>query len=112
MFPPFCDIAVLTLSSDDENSVFRASDRMKKLIIEKGQNEFKDIAIQLFGPFEAPVYKVQNTFRMRFVIKCRLNRRTREFISELLVSFGKDPGGTAGEKKKTTVSADLNPSTV
>ncbi|MBQ8332598.1 MAG: hypothetical protein IJX93_02350, partial [Clostridia bacterium] len=75
--------------------------------------------VMLYGPFEAPVYRVQNTFRMRLVMKCRLNRRTREMLSELLVEFSKFTPGSGGKPRnfskssqKITVSVDLNPTTV
>ena len=60
----------------------------------------------LFGPFEAPVYKIQGVCRNRIVIKCRLNRRARQFISDILTEFGKGTG------KRLTISADLNPNTL
>ena len=114
-FPPFCDIAVITLSSEDEGYLQHVTTRMYERIIEHTKTEFTDVPIVLYGPFEAPIYKVQNMCRMRFVMKCRLNNRTREFISELMSEFGKS-GGDYGAQSKTnkriTVSVDLNPSTV
>ncbi|MBR5253091.1 MAG: hypothetical protein IKV39_04350, partial [Clostridia bacterium] len=78
-----------------------------------------DIPMILYGPFEAPVYKVQNTCRMRLVMKCKLNKRTREFISELMCEFGKSSPNDYGKKTVRTksnsrinISVDLNPSTV
>ena len=117
--PPFCDIAVITLSSRDEAYLGLLTKRMYERIKEHTRLEFSDIPIVLYGPFEAPVYRVQNTCRMRFVMKCRLNRRTREFISELMCEFGKFTPGenkqnriSAKSDRRITVSVDLNPSTV
>ena len=106
-FPPFCDIAVITLSSEDEGYLGLVTTRMYKRIIEHTKTEFTDVPIVLYGPFEAPIYKVQNMFRMRFVMKCRLNKRTRDFISELMSEFGRNKG-----EGRITISVDLNPSTV
>ena len=103
VFPPFCDLAVLTLSASDEallsSSAVRLSDRTRELL----QKDFADTEAVIFGPFEAPVYKIQNVCRMRLVIKCRLNRRTREFIKTVLCEFGR-------EAKKVNITADFNPS--
>lgn len=107
-FPPFCDIAVITLSSADEGYLGLVTTRMYQKIVEHTKNEFTDIPIVLYGPFEAPIYKVHNTFRMRFVMKCRLNKRTREFISGLMTEFGR----LQGDGRRITISVDLNPSTV
>lgn len=105
VFPPFCDLAVITLSGTDEallsSTAVRLSERTKELL----GGEFSDVSALLFGPFEAPVYKIQNTCRMRLVIKCRLNKRTRSFIYNVLCEFGKAAKGI-------TVSADFNPSTL
>lgn len=105
VFPPFCDIAVLTLSATDEAllsaSALKLSQRTKELLA----GDYTDVEAVVFGPFEAPVYKIQNTCRMRLVIKCRLNRRSRQFISQLLCEFGKSA-------KNITLAADLNPSSL
>jgi primosomal protein N' (replication factor Y) len=118
-FPPFCDIAVITLSSDDEGYLNLVITRMHERIIEHTREAFSDVPLVLYGPFEAPVYRVQNQCRMRLVLKCRLNRRTRAFLSELMCEFGKSGPVDAGKKtvsakssRRITVSVDLNPSTV
>lgn len=111
-FPPFCDIAVLTLSSEDEVLLGKATAETARAIAEKGKRDFSDIGIIVYGPFEAPVYKVQNMCRMRFVIKCRLNKRTRLFISELMTDFSGKYAENRRNKQKISVSVDLNPSTV
>jgi len=118
-FPPFCDIAVITLSSTDEGYLGLVTARMHERIIEHTRVGFSDIPMILYGPFEAPVYRVQNTCRMRLVMKCRLNKRTREFISELMREFGKASPSDYGKKtvrtktnSRITISVDLNPTTV
>ncbi len=106
VFPPFCDIAVFTLTSPDEALLDGGSRRLAEMIRELLSGKYSDVKTVVFGPFEAPVYKVQNNCRMRMVIKCKLSRRTREFISEILCEFGKK------STKRLTLSADLNPSSL
>ena len=110
-FPPFCDIAVITLSSSDEARLHQAAVRMGERIREHIREDFTDVKAIIYGPFEAPVYKVQNVCRLRFVIKCRLSRRTREFISSLLCDFSKN-GKKSRAASPVTVTADLNPTTI
>jgi primosomal protein N' (replication factor Y) len=103
-FPPFCDIALMTLSSEDEKELLRASkilaDKFSKLVNE----EYSDLPLLTFGPFEAPVYRVEGRYRMRMVIKCKLNRRSRALFSALLADFSKS--GARG----LNLSIDFNPS--
>ncbi|MBR4662071.1 MAG: primosomal protein N', partial [Clostridia bacterium] len=111
-FPPFCDVAVLTLSSPDEAFLNASAKRLSERIKEHLGGDFSDVKTVVFGPFEAPVYKVQNVCRLRFVIKCRLDKRTREMISLLLTEFmrgGSRQGRTDGSLR---ISADLNPSSM
>lgn len=106
VFPPFCDIAVITVSSQDESLLATAAAGLDKLIRKLAIEKYSDVALQAFGPFETPVYKVRNMFRMRMVLKCRLNKRTREMLSEVLTETGKN------SKRQVTVGIDLNPEEV
>ena len=110
-FPPFCDIAVITLASADEAMLSHAAVRMGERIRDYIREEFTDVRAIIYGPFEAPVYKVQNVCRLRFVIKCKLNRRTRDFISSLLCDFSKN-GKNSRRGSSVRVTADLNPTTI
>ncbi|MBR6918154.1 MAG: primosomal protein N', partial [Clostridia bacterium] len=105
-FPPFCDIVLLTLSSSDEAylsaSALRLSERLRELL----SGTYSDIVYQAFGPFENPVYKIQNVCRMRMVIKCRVNKRVRELLDVLMCEFGKNG------KKKVTLGVDINPNSI
>ena len=70
------------------------------------KQKFSDIPLVVFGPFEAPVYKVENKYRMRTVIKCRLNKRSREFFSTILKDYAKL------NNKFVSISIDFNPSNI
>lgn len=64
---------------------------------------YAELALILFGPFEAQIYRVNEKYRMRMIIKCKMNRRTREFFSDLLQEFSRQCG------KKVTITIDINP---
>ena len=68
------------------------------------EGEFSDVALVSFGPFEAPVYRVDNKYRTRMVIKCKLNRDTLALLAELVCAFWEK-----GERA-LSLSVDLNPS--
>ena len=104
VFPPFCDIALLTVSGQLEQEVLRQTTKMANQIEEMTKGAYSDVSTVCFGPFEAPVYRVDNRYRMRMVIKCRLTKRTLGMFSEILCTFGREAG------RRLTLSIDFNPS--
>ncbi len=104
LFPPFCDIALLTLTGTLEAELLKACSLLSRELQSLAEGEYKDLPLVSFGPFEAPVYRVDNKYRMRMVIKCRLNRRTYAMLAELLCSF------SSKVSKRLSLSIDLNPS--
>ena len=104
VFPPYCDIALMTLTSSDEKQAFKGAVRLRETIESLSRQEFSDVQMIIFGPFESPVYKVDGKYRMRIVVKCRLNKRSRALFARLLTDFGK------GTKDQVTLAIDFNPS--
>ena len=102
-FPPYCDIALLTITSSDEKQALVGASVLRQDIEVLAKSEYRDVEMIIYGPFESPVYKVEGKYRMRIVIKCRLNRRSRELFSKLLTNFGRNGKG------KTALSIDFNP---
>ena len=103
VFPPFCDIALITLTSAYENELVKASGILASKLSELVKGKYSDVPLVVFGPFEAPVYKVENKYRMRMVLKCRANKRCREMLSEILKHFG------SSKANKLSLSVDINP---
>lgn len=102
-FPPYCDIVLMTVMSSDEKQAILWAKRLREEIDRHIKSDFSDIKTVIYGPFEAPAYKVEEKYRMRIVIKCILNRRSRELFSVLLSDFGKN------NKSKTALSVNFNP---
>lgn len=103
VFPPFCDIAVFSFSAEEETELrIFAADFAGQLreMQKKGTDEVK---LLIFGPFEAPVFKVKNKYRMRIVIKFKNNKYARALFSEMLKAYGKKAQG------KITLAIDINP---
>ncbi len=103
VFPPFCDIALLTLTSSDEKELAKASKLLSEKISGYMSGEYSDLPLVVYGPFEAPVYKVDGKYRMRMVIKCRINKRSRQMLSEILKYFS----GVGA--RRLSLSVDINP---
>ena len=106
IFPPFCDIALIALSSSDEKMLLNVSAMFAKELRALINGEFSDVKLSVFGPFEAPIYKVNDIYHMRFVIKCRSNKRTRELFAKLLLDFQRKTS------KKVSFSIDINPASL
>ena len=106
VFPPFCDIALFSFSSEDEaalcNACVNFADFMKKLLAEK----YTDLKIYIYGPFDAPVYKVNEQYRKRFIAKCKMSNKTRMLFTEALTDISKKIG------RKVSVSIDINPNNI
>ena len=103
-YPPFCDMVQLTLTCDEEGELFRCSKRLSDTLKDKMSGAYSDLPFVAFGPFEAGIYKVNEKYRMRMVVKCRLNPSSRRMFSELLSEFCSE--------RRATLAIDLNPLTV
>ena len=103
-FPPFCDIALLTLTSSDEKAADLAARKLYEMLRKlSGEERFKNQPLMLFGPFEAPVYRVDEKYRMRIVVKCRLTAETRSLFSVVAAEFSR-----LGSRAPS-LSVDFNP---
>ncbi len=102
-FPPFCDLAVITLSYIDEQELNRDA---SKLTCEL-EKELKAInaPVIAYGPFEAPIYKSQGRYRKRIILKCKLNSKIREIFAKIYLEYSKNSKGNY-------ISIDFNPSSI
>ncbi len=104
-FPPFCEFVLLGIHGDDEKSVLDLTLKLDSKLREYISDSFADVPMYIFGPFEAPVYKVNNIYRMRIILKCQVTRRVRELIYTLLSDFPKPSA-------KASVSVDIGPASM
>ncbi len=107
-FPPFCDIVLLTLTSPDEKELQKVCLRLSEEVRTLNNTEYTDVPMIAFGPFEAPVYRVDDVYRMRMVIKCKLCRRARDLFARILTTFASD----SRSGQKAVLSVDMNPSSI
>jgi primosomal protein N' (replication factor Y) len=100
-FPPFCDLAVITLSYVNEQALNNDADKLMKDL----EKELKSInaPVIAYGPFEAPIYKAQGRYRKRIMLKCKLNNQIREIFSKIYLEYSKNSKGNY-------LSIDFNPS--
>ena len=103
-YPPFCDMVALTVTADSEADVHSASRELSNKLLGMLEEEFSGLPFVVYGPFEANVYKLNDKYRMRMVVKCRLSNKSRLLFHRLLCRFA--------EMRSATLAIDLNPLTV
>lgn len=102
VFPPFCDLVSLTCSGKTEVEVMEVARHLLAYMKELIAGEYAAVKVVIYGPQEAPVYKMNDKYRLRFILKCKMNAATRKWMHLLLIR--------AGElTKKVSVSVDVNP---
>ena len=106
VFPPFCDICAVNIISEFENEAALAAKRVGELLGGYLRGEYNDVQLVIFGPFPAPIYKINRNYRLRYIIKCKTNKRTKELFARVLREIGKQA------TKKVSISADINPSMI
>ncbi len=106
-FPPFCDIALLDFVSEKESMLLDYSARMREKIRSLAEEKYKDIPLIVYGPYEAPVYRVEGRYRIRIIVKCRLNNDSRAFFDELMTEHSRS--ALAG---KPTMTLNFSPTSI
>ncbi len=106
VFPPFCQIAVFTLAGENEGELLRCADAFSKKMEKALLGEYSDVKFVVYGPFDAPIYRVKNIYRKRFIIKFKNNPRSRALLDHLLTEESKDA------KRSTKTTLDIGPGLV
>ena len=107
IYPPYCDMCVLTFIGENEIKVRAASQYALSQIRALTGGEYKSEKLICLGPGPARVSKVSNKIRHRLIIKCRNTGRLREMISKILIDFG-----SKTEFSSVTMNADINPESI
>lgn len=97
-YPPFCDIILVRIHSEDIVKVKKFSEKIYKDLLRQNNKN-----LMIYKPVPSPVDKIQNTYRWRIVIKGRLNRRALETINSVIKPF------YDGKNKDVTIVVDSNP---
>ncbi|MBQ0101774.1 MAG: primosomal protein N', partial [Firmicutes bacterium] len=97
-FPPFCNLAVISMSSTDEGLLLDSAHSLAAEIRKE-----KTIPMTVFGPIDAPIYKINGVYHTQIVIKCVMNAAMRSFLAE------KYAEATEKNGSKISVSLDVDP---
>lgn len=98
LYPPFCEIMIFTSASDSEKCAFDTLLNFRSALLEKIKE--KSVMADVFGVQSAPMHKINNKYRFRFIMKMNYNREIYDYIHSLLKNFYKDD---------VSIIADVNP---
>lgn len=101
-FPPVCDICVVTLHCRDQIALMKDCAKLENYLSSLLSNN-TDCRMVIFGPMDAPVYKLRNIYRKRLIIKFKNNKPSRKLLDKILTEF------TATLNKDVKLSLDINP---
>ena len=101
-YPPFCDIAVISLSGTDEKALLSFAADAREHVLSLFRRAEGAPAYALYGPLEAGAYKVAERYRLRLLVKCRLSSSVRRLFGEFLFDY-------AQKQSAVTVTVDFNP---
>ncbi len=105
-FPPFCQLAVFTLSNEKEQELLLSSKKMAEQLEKSLKGDFSDVKFIVYGPFEAPIYRMKNIYRKRFIIKYKNNPRSRALLVRLLTEC------INPKESDTKITLDIGPSMI
>ncbi|NMA24937.1 MAG: primosomal protein N' [Clostridiales bacterium] len=99
--PPIFDLAALTVTGQDETLVLKSSAKLRRAL----QGYFRGLdEIKILGPAPAAVARINNRYRYRLSISCKINRRIRDTIAHVIREAAKDR-----EFRGIHVFADIDP---
>lgn len=97
-YPPFGDIINVVVSGENGNEVKNNICRIALDI----SHAFDDGGVEytLLGPTPAPLSRINNKFRWRFIVKCKASDSVRDLLRENV---------SVSSKSDVTISLDINP---
>ena len=103
LYPPFCDICAVGFSGDSDDKTRRAAQAFLELLKQAARAMEFSSPLKALGPVPAGVFKVNNKYRYRLVIKCRAQKEFRRLMRAALKEAGNAP-----EFQKIGLFADVN----
>jgi len=107
LYPPFSDICMLGIVCRKETQCKNAAKDFATGLCSIMKEHYSDLPLRLLGPSPASVYRVNNKYRYKIIVKFKNSRRFREMIEKAIIDFSKDK-----KYSDVTVYADINPDSI
>ena len=89
--PPFGDLAVITLTGQEEARVLHGAAKLKASLQTLLQGaEYAGEICSVLGPAPCPVPKINYNYRYRLTLRCKMTRPLRLLLAHLLRQFSQD----------------------
>ena len=89
--PPFGDIAVVTVTGQEETAVLRGAAKFRDSLNACLRNPaYQDEHCTVLGPAPCAVPKINYNFRYQLTLRCRMTKNLRLLLAHLLREFSKD----------------------
>lgn len=103
LFPPYCDICAVNFSAVMESRVIEGSRKFLDILrVYIKENQLK-IPLRVLGPAPCTLERINNRYRYRLIIKCRLSPAFRKMAVNCLDEFHK-----LRKFAEVRVTADIN----
>ncbi len=102
--PPFTHLGQVIIQSRREDNVTSAAKQMAELM----RNYAKGKSIEILGPSPAQLFRINNVFRWKLLIKCAEEDRLRNFVRYTIDRF-KERSDLA---RYVVIMADIDPMTI
>ena len=107
IYPPYCEISMIVLSSEYRTEAENAARFIFDSLVDKVQNEYKDVKLNILGPSVANVLKVNNKYRYRLIVKFKNFKRYEDLLNVVMKEYFE-----SSLSKRTSISVDVNPETI
>ena len=107
LYPPFTDICMIGVTSKNEDKCSAAATKFTKNLCDLMKECYSDLPIRILGPSPASVYRVNNKYRYKIILKFRNSKRFRQMLSSVMIDFAKER-----KFSDTAVYADINPDNI
>ncbi len=89
--PPFGDIAVITVTGQEESRVLHGAAKLKTSLQNLMQQpDYRSERCTVLGPAPCPVPKINYNYRYRLTLRCTMTRNLRLLLAHLLRQFSQD----------------------
>ena len=102
--PPFGDVAVITLTGQEEARVLHGAAKLKTSLQNLLQQpDYQKEKCTVLGPAPCPVPKINYNYRYRLTLRCKMTKPLRLLLAHLLRQFSQDR-----ENRGVTAFVDVN----
>ena len=103
IYPPFCDICRLVVSSELERDALAGANELISMMKERLSKLKPSFPLLVLGPAKQGLGRINGRYRYCLTLKCKNCRELRELISELLIE-----GSKKRSLAKLRIYADMN----